>query len=96
MASQSPNNPEDLNTVTELWSLINVGDEIQLEADLLGGGKAVLLEAGHFYPVLAKTNTQGSAHFDAFIVESNLTSQLVAVSPAFVSNYQINPDTHFA
>jgi len=77
---------EDPNSTTELWSLIAVGDEIQLEADLIEKGE-VLLEKSKLYTVLAKVDTQGEAYFDAFVVQSDLSGELVHVSPAFVSNY---------
>lgn len=77
---------EDPNSTTELWSLIAVGDQIQLEADLQVN-EELLLKRSTLYTVLAKTDQQGDAYFDAFIVQSELNGQLVPVSPAFVSDY---------
>lgn len=78
---------EDPNSTTELWSSISVGDQIQLEADLLDEERK-LLSKNRFYTVLAKVDTQGNAYFDAFVVESDEQQRLVHVSPAFVCNYK--------
>lgn len=78
---------EDPNSMTELWSAIGVGDQIELEADLIEE-EVKLLTKGIFYTVLAKVDSKGDAYFDAFVVESDLTETLVNVSPAFVSNYK--------
>ena len=77
---------EDPNSTTALWSAISVGDQIQLEADLLEQG-VKRLSKSKFYTVLAKVDSQGEAYFDAFIVESDLVDELVHVSPAFICNY---------
>ena len=77
---------EDPNSTTALWAAINVGDQIQLEADLIEQGVRRLSKS-KFYTVLAKVDSQGGAYFDAFVVESDLVNELVHVSPAFVCNY---------
>lgn len=81
---------EDPNSTTALWSAIEVGDSIQLEADLIEQGVKCLNRSTP-YTVLAKVDSQGGAYFDAFVVESDLISGLVHVSPAFISNYN-KPD----
>ena len=77
---------EDPNSTTALWSAINVGDQIQLEADLIEQG-VKRLSKSKLYTVLAKVDSQGEAYFDAFVVESDFVDELVHVSPAFVCNY---------
>lgn len=82
---------EDVNSSTELWASINAGDEIELEADLIEEGVAKL-HSGRFYRVLTKIDSQGESHFAAFIVQSEVTDELVQVSPAFICNYRVNQE----
>lgn len=79
---------DDLNSTTELWAAIQVGDQIQLEADLIEEG-VVLLSGDRYYLVLAKIDKHEEAYFDAFVVQSNLADKLINISPAFVSSYLI-------
>lgn len=81
---------EDPSESVELWSIINVGDDIELEADLIEEG-SVKLHGKRFYKVLAKTDAQGQSHFAAFTVQSEVDDQLIKVAPAFVCNYRVNP-----
>jgi len=81
---------EEPSASIELWSVINVGDEIELEADLIEEGR-VKLHGNRFYKVLAKTDAQGESHFAAFTVQSEVDDQLIKVAPAFVCNYRTNP-----
>jgi len=82
---------DDLNSTTELWAAIQVGDQIQLEADLIEEG-AVVLSSDRFYSVLAKIDKHEEAYFDAFVVQSNIADKLVNISPAFVSSYLVGSD----
>lgn len=83
---------DDLNAVHELWSAIQVGDQISLEADLEIDGQCVL-RAAHRYTVVAKTDsTESGVQFDAFYVESPITGALVPVSPAFIGSYDLTSD----
>ncbi|HSG03552.1 MAG TPA: hypothetical protein VLA39_07440 [Marinobacterium sp.] len=86
---------EDPNSNTELWTCINAGDEIELEADLIVGG-VTKLHGGRFYRVLAKTDSQGESHFTAFVVQSEITDELLQVAPAFVCNYRVNSSMNLA
>lgn len=80
---------EDVNSTTELWSSLNPGDEIELEADLIEEG-VTKLHGGRFYRVLTKIDSQGESHFAAFVVQSEVTDELIQVSPAFICNYRVN------
>lgn len=85
---------EELIAAELLWSGISVGDSIELEADMMRGGD-LLLSAGKPYQVIAKHGRDKGAPFDAFYVHAEGNDELVAVSPAFISNYIIseNPQT---
>ena len=79
---------DELIAAELLWSGINVGDSIELEADIVREGE-VLLSAGRAYQVVAKHGRDNGAQFDAFYVQTEERGELVAVSPAFIANYTL-------
>jgi len=83
---------EDSNSLIEtefFWYSLLEGDRIVLEADYFVNDQLVL-HKDHAYDVLAKTEQQ-IGHF-AFVVQSDVTQQLVNVHPFLVSDYHINPE----
>lgn len=91
MSKSTTQMADDINSTTELWAAINVGDMIQIEADLIEEG-VTILSCNRFYKVLAKIDRQNDAYFDAFVVQSNFTEQLINLSPAFITSYEIDSD----
>jgi len=72
----------------QLWHEIDVGALVQLEADLIDHNHRVLTR-GHLYEVLAKTDA--SPCQPMFVVQSELTDELVELHPGFICNYLENP-----
>ncbi|SIS74212.1 hypothetical protein [Neptunomonas antarctica] len=82
---------EDDNLLIEsefFWHALIEGDKIVLEADYFEEG-ALALRQGKAYEVLAKT--QPFLSNMSFVVQSDITDQLVNVHPFLVDNYLINP-----
>jgi hypothetical protein len=82
---------EDDNLLIEsefFWYALIEGDQIVLEADYYEEG-TLTLHQGKAYEVLAKTHPSLSNM--SFIVQSDITDQLVNVHPFLVDNYLINP-----
>lgn len=71
-----------------LWNDISVGALVQLEADLIDHNIRVLTR-GHLYEVLAKTDL--SPFHPMFVVQSELTDELIQVHPGLICNYLDNP-----
>jgi|GEM_PF-801101 len=71
-----------------LWNEIDVGTLVQLEADLIDHNTRVLTR-GHLYEVLAKTDL--SPCHPMFIVQSELTDELIELHPGLICNYVENP-----
>lgn len=67
-----------------LWVSIPVGSLVQLDADLYEG-ETQLLTRGRLYEVLAKTDALPGQQM--FVVESELTHQLVELYPGLICNY---------
>ena len=85
------NHEEDINPLVDsefFWYSLIEGDKIVLDADYYEEGK-LILRKGLAYEVLAKTERDVS-HI-AFIVESDVTKQLISVHPFLVGNYLISP-----
>lgn len=77
-----------------LWKSISIGSFVQLDADLFDQEQQ-LLTRGRLYEVLAKVD--GVSSCPVFVVESELTSELVELHPGLICNYLDNPETvHYA
>lgn len=72
----------------QLWMAIPVGSLIQIEADLIDHNHKVLTR-GRLYEVLAKTD-QSPCH-QMFVVQSELTRELVELHPGLICNYHDSP-----
>ncbi len=72
----------------QLWMAISVGSLIQIEADLIDHNHKVLTR-GRLYEVLAKTD-QSPCH-QMFVVQSELTRELVELHPGLICNYLDSP-----
>ncbi len=72
----------------QLWNEIDVGSLVQLEADLIDHNTLVLTR-GHLYEVLAKTDL--SPCHPMFVVQSELTEELIQLHPGLICNYLQNP-----
>jgi hypothetical protein len=72
----------------QLWNEIDVGSLVQLEADLIDHNTLVLTR-GHLYEVLAKTDL--SPFHPMFVVQSELTEELIQLHPGLICNYLQNP-----
>ncbi|BBB29922.1 hypothetical protein [Neptunomonas japonica] len=82
---------EDVNPLVDsefFWYSLLEGDQIVLDADYYEEGK-LILRKGLAYEVLAKTERDISDI--AFIVQSDVTDQLISVHPFLVGNYLISP-----
>lgn len=73
----------------QLWMAIPVGSLIQIEADLIARNRKVLTR-GRLYQVLAKTDP--SPCHQMFVVQSELTCELVELHPGLICNYLDSPD----
>ena len=85
------NNRIESNSLVDaefFWYSLIEGDQIVLDADYFEEGIKVL-HKNKAYEVLAKTE-QGISHI-AFIVQSDITDQLISVHPFLVENYLISP-----
>lgn len=87
--------PETIDIGTEmvleshqLWKAIPIGSLIQIEADLIDHNHKVLTR-GRLYEVLAKTD-QSPCH-QMFVVQSELTRELVELHPGLICNYLDSP-----
>lgn len=67
------------------WYNIQEGDSIVLEADYLDAQRLVVLHQGRAYEVLSKQE-QGVSQF-SFIVQSDVTGELISVHPFLVGDY---------
>ncbi len=68
-----------------LWNLIQVGDLVALEADLIIDHR-LQLRRDHYYLVISKADA--AAIRPVLYVESDLTGELVEVYPGFISDYK--------
>lgn len=68
-----------------IWRVINVGDQIYLDADFYVGNQRKLCK-GTPYQVLVKMDKACGAQ--ELIVQSYETRELIAVSPYLVSSYE--------
>lgn len=71
------------------WHSILEGDQIIIEVDYFVDHELVL-RRGRPYQVLSKT--EPSISNMAFVVESDITGQLVSVHPFMIDDYIINPE----
>ncbi len=72
----------------QLWKAIPIGSLIQIEADLIDHNHKVLTR-GRLYEVLAKTDL--SPCHQMFVVQSELTRELVELHPGLICNYLDSP-----
>lgn len=80
--------PADENPLLDaefFWYSIREGDSIVLEADFLDAQRLVVLHKDKAYEVLSKQE-QGVSQF-CFIVQSDVTGELVSVHPFLVGDY---------
>ena len=85
------NNRTESNPLVDaefFWYSLIEGDQIVLDADYFEEGIKVL-HKNKAYEVLAKT--EQSISNIAFIVQSDITDQLISVHPFLVENYLISP-----
>lgn len=89
-------NPEVIDIGTEmileshqLWMTIPVGSLIQVEADLIDHNHKVLTRE-RLYEVLAKTD-ESPCH-QMFVVQSELTRELIELHPGLICNYLDGPE----
>ena len=81
---QMETSSEILLETSFIWHEIAVGDLIRLEADLEDSG-ALQLKSDSQYEVLAKLDLAPS--HQVFIVQSDVSGELVQVHPFLVSSY---------
>ncbi|MBA4502292.1 hypothetical protein [Marinobacterium marinum] len=72
----------------QLWMAIPVGSLVQLEADLFAGTHKIL-SRGRLYEVLAKTDRSPGGQM--FVVQSELTRELIELHPGLICNYLDGP-----
>lgn len=85
------NNIQETNPLVDaefFWYSLIEGDQILLDADYLEEGVKVL-HKNKAYEVLAKA--EHSVSNIAFIVQSDITHQLISIHPFLVENYLISP-----
>jgi len=84
---------QNLNDSHVMWNLIQVGDLVSLEADLIVN-QTLQLQRDHYYLVISKA--EAGAVRPVFYVESDLTGELVEVYPGFISDYKpaMAPTSH--
>lgn len=83
--SREFNSNQQLIDSKSLLSLISVGDLIRLEAELVED-ETLLLYGDRYYEVVAKS--EPSSQNPILYVQSDITGEVVAVYPGFVSDYQ--------
>jgi len=87
-----PNTPEpppqdqQINDSLALWQSIQIGDLIQVEANLLSDEGSPQLRSNRYYEVIGKSDG-ANGHY-CFFVQSDLTDEVVEVFPGFVQDYR--------
>ncbi|KEA61865.1 hypothetical protein ADIMK_4012 [Marinobacterium lacunae] len=81
-----PSQDQQINDSLALWQLIQVGDLIQVEANLLSDEGRPQLRSNRYYEVVAKSD--GSNGHYGFYVQSDLTNEVIEVFAGFVMDYQ--------
>lgn len=85
---------DDINLLVDsvfFWNSLNPGDKIILDADLFLDGEHQL-HKDEAYEILAKMD-RGASDM-AFVVQSDITDDLVDVHPFLVSDYLISPESN--
>ena len=79
---------QQVNDSLSLWQLIQLGDSVRLEADLVVEGKT-LLSVRRYYEVIGKSSPEDAFH--CLYVQSDLTGEVVELFPGFIADYR-SPD----
>lgn len=83
---EPPSQDQQLNDSLALWQLIQIGDLVQVEANLLSDEGSPQLRSNRYYEVIGKSD--GSNGHYSLYVQSDLTDEVVEVFTGFLLDYQ--------